>query len=223
METVSLHVANCPDVKAYLAEPETPASAGIVVIQEIFGANAHIRDVTRHFAQEGYLAIAPAFFDIESPDVELDYDADGMNRGRALAAAVGFDRALDVVRSACDVLKARGAGVVGVVGFCWGGSVAFLCNTRLGLPAVSYYGAKSLPFLNETARAPLMFHFGAEDASIPPEAIEKTRAAQPAAELFVYKGAGHAFNRDVDNSHYHAEAAYLADERSLRFFKESLR
>jgi carboxymethylenebutenolidase len=135
---------------------------------------------------------------------------------------LGFDRAVDVVAAADDLLESEGLRT-GAVGFCWGGSVAFLANTRLGLPAVSYYGARSVPFLDEPARAPLMFHFGARDKSIPPGDIDLHRARQPSARIFVYEDADHAFNRDVDNSHYHAASAALAWQRTLDFLAENLR
>src|SRR5690606_40869732 len=124
-----------------------------------------------------------------------------------------MERAVQVLAAAADLLRAEGL-KVGVVGFCWGGTVALLGNTRLGLPASSYYGARNLPYLDEPLRAPVQFHFGATDASIPPEMVEAHRTKQPAAEVFVYPGAGHAFDRDVDPTHYHADAARLAHERS---------
>jgi carboxymethylenebutenolidase len=112
---------------------------------------------------------------------------------------------------------------VGAVGFCWGGSLAFLCATRLSLPAVGYYGARSVPYLDEKAGAALMFHFGAEDPSIPPDVVEQHRQKQPQARVHVYEGAGHAFNRDVDPNAYHEAAAKPAWERTLQFFEEQLR
>lgn len=222
MQTLTLAVANLPDIEAHLAVPATSPAAGIVVIQEIFGANAHIRAVTQRFADAGYLAVAPALFDVVSPGEELDYNVAGTARGKELATAVGFERALQVIQAAREVLSAKGAIKVGCVGFCWGGSLAFLSNTRLGMPSVSYYGARTVPFLNEPLRAPMMFHFGDEDSSIPASDIEATRRAQPGAELFVYKGAGHAFNRDVDPTHFNEKAARLANERTLAFFAEAL-
>jgi len=112
---------------------------------------------------------------------------------------------------------------VGAVGFCWGGSVAFLANTRLGLPAVSYYGARTVPFLDEPLRARMMFHFGQADHSIPEETIEQHRQKQPRAAIHVYAGAGHAFNRDIDNHVFDPAAADLAWQRTLDFLQENLR
>lgn len=209
-------------VRAWRADPSGPSRGAVVVLQEIFGVNPHIRMVTDRFAAAGFVALAPALFDPVERDVELDYGEAGVQRGVDLRNRLGFDRAVDVVAAAAFRLQREGLRT-GVVGFCWGGSVAFLANTRLGLPAVSYYGARSKPFLDEHARAPQVFHFGARDASIPPVDIELHRARQPSARIFVYEEAGHAFNRDVDNSHYHAASAALAWQRTLDFLAENLR
>ena len=162
-------------VRAWRAEPAGPARGGIVVLQEIFGVNPHVRDVAARCADAGYIALAPSLYDPVEPGVELDYDADGTQRGVALRNALGFDRAVDIVEAAAESLQQEGLRT-GVVGFCWGGSVAFLANARLGLPTVSYYGARSVPFLDEPARAPMLFHFGGRDASIPPATAVPTAA-----------------------------------------------
>lgn len=223
---IAIEVPGVGPVGGWLAEPAQPQRGALVVIQEIFGVNAHMRDVTDRYAGEGYLALAPAMFDPIERDVELDYDDAGFAHGRELAAAIGFERAIAIVGAAADTLRARAAVAetqrIGAVGFCWGGSVAYLANTRLGLPAVSYYGARTVPFLDEPLRAPMMFHFGARDSSIPPPDIEAHRRAKPDAEIHVYDGAGHAFNRDVDPRHFHADSAKRAHERTLGFFAGSL-
>jgi carboxymethylenebutenolidase len=208
-------------VDGWLAEPEGAPHGALVVVQEIFGVNEHMRSVTERFAAIGYRALAPSLFDPVQRDVELGYQEDGFARGRALAAELGFDRALAVVAAAAERLRGDGL-KVGVVGYCWGGSVAYLANTRLGLPAVSYYGARTVPFLQEPLRAPMLFHFGADDASTPSADVEAHRSAHPDAELYVYPGAGHAFNRDVDPAHFHAESADLALKRTLAFFETQL-
>jgi carboxymethylenebutenolidase len=214
-------------VRAWHARPEQPARGGVVVLQEIFGVNPHIREVTERFAREGFSALAPALFDVLRPQVELGYDDAGITRGRELVSELGFDSAVAIAGAAARWLREAGHRV-GVVGFCWGGSVAFLCNTRLGLPAVGYYGARSLPFLGEQGnegheRAPLMFHFGGRDASIPPEDVAMHREKQPHATIHVYPEAGHAFNRDVDPRVHDPDAAALAWRRTIDFFRASLR
>lgn len=208
-------------IGGWRADPVAAPRGAILVVQEIFGVNAHVRAVADRYAAEGYVALAPAYFDAVEHDVELAYDAAGVARGRDLAQAVGLERAASVTAAAARLLQDEGL-KVGIVGFCWGGTVALLGNTRLGLPASSYYGARNVAFLDEPLRAPIQFHFGADDPSIPPEAVEAHREKQPGAEVHVYPGAGHAFNRDIDGTHYHAEAAQLAHQRTMRLFADTL-
>ena len=206
-------------IGAWLAQPSGTPRGGIVVAQEIFGVNAHVRSVVEGFAEAGYTAIAPAFFDHAESGVELDYGEESFKRGRALAGEVGLEQALADVASAAETIAS--AGRIGCVGYCWGGTVALLAATRLGLPSVSYYGARNVAFLDETPRAPVMFHFGERDGSIPPEAIERHRTALPDADVHVYP-AGHAFNRDVDPDAWDEASARLARERTLAFFGRHL-
>ncbi len=208
-------------IGAYLAQPEGKPRGGIVVVQEIFGVTAHIRRVADRFAAAGFTAIAPAFFDHLESWLELDYDETGMARGKALVSELGLDRPLEDMASAAEAIAS--AGKVGVVGYCWGGTVALLAALRLGLPAVSYYGARNVPFLSEKPKAPVMFHFGAHDSSIPPEAVARHRELLPQMEVFTYPDAGHAFNRDVPgDTHYHEASARLAWDRTLAFFDKHL-
>lgn len=218
---IDLETAHGP-VRAWRADPGGPSRGAVVVLQEIFGVNAHIRRVTERFAAAGFVALAPSLFDPVEPGVELAYTDADTQRGVELRNRVGFDRAVDVVGAAAALLQEEEGLRTAVVGFCWGGSVAFLANTRLGLPSVTYYGARSVPFLDERARAPLMFHFGSRDASIPPADVELHRAKQPHARIFVYEGADHAFNRDVDNTHHHPASAALAWQRTVDFLAENL-
>jgi carboxymethylenebutenolidase len=206
-------------IGAYRADPAGSPRGGIVVVQEIFGVNAHVCSVVDRYAEQGYVAIAPALFDYVEAGVDLPYDEAGMQRGKQLSAEVGLDRAVAAVASAAEAIGS--AGRVGVVGYCWGGTVAFLGNTRLGLPSVTYYGARSVPFLGEKTNAPLMFHFGEQDPSIPAADIQTHRDALPQAEIFTYP-TGHAFNRDVDPKHYDPASAALALKRTLDFFAKNL-
>jgi len=219
-QTIQINTSRMQCIGAYLAKPEGMPKGGIVVVQEIFGVTAWVRSVADRFAREGYTAIAPALFDHVERDVELPYDSAGIEKGRALIGEVGLDLAVEDVASAAEAISS--AGRIGCIGFCWGGTVALLAATRLDLPAVSYYGSRNVQFSDEAARAPLMFHFGADDASIPPEAIERHREAWPQSDVFVYPGAGHAFDRDVDPHAYDAASATLARERTLGFFARHL-
>ncbi len=211
-------------VDAWRADPPHGAAAqgAVLVIQEIFGVNAHIRSVADGYAAAGYVALAPALFDPVARHVELGYDEAGFTRGLALVDALGTAKAIGIL-DACRVLLAdEGHRGLAAVGFCWGGSLAFLANTRLGLPAVSYYGARTLPVLDEPLRAPMLFHFGEDDASIPPGDIDQHRQRQPDAELHVHAG-GHAFNRDIDPTHYNAASAAAARRQTLKFLTSALR
>lgn len=207
-------------ISGWQAKPHNKPRGALIVVQEIFGVNPHIRQVADRFANYGYLVVAPALFDLVKPGVELAYDEAGVKEGRALAEELGFNGALDGVRGAYDLLEAEHR--VGVVGYCWGGSVAFLANTRLGLPAVSYYGGRTVPFLHERPKAPLMMHFGENDPLIPPEDVAKHREALSSAEIHVWPGAGHGFNCD-QRADYNEGVAKQALERTLSFFQKTLR
>ena len=207
-------------IGAWRADPDGAPLGALVVVQEIFGVNAHMRSVADGYAAAGYVALAPAFFDPVERGVELGYDAGGYARGRELVSTLGMDRAIAIVDAAARLLRGEGL-KVGVVGFCWGGTVALLSATRLGLPAASYYGARNVPFLDEPLQAPAMFHFGEHDASIPPQDVALHREKLPRAEVFTYP-AGHAFNRDVDPDAYDADSARLARRRTLDFFAAAL-
>ena len=207
-------------IRAWLARPEQPPHGAVVVVQEIFGVNPHIRRVTDRFAKAGFTAMAPALFDPVQPDVELRYDDIGVSRGRDYAASLGFERALQIVSASAQWLRESGHRV-GVVGYCWGGTVAMLANTRHGLTSVTYYGGRSVPFLGEPARAPMLFHFGENDPLIPPEDVQKHRDHHPDAIIHTYP-AGHGFNCDARHD-YAPESAALAWERTTDFFKEHLR
>ena len=209
-------------VRAWRSEPPGPSKGAVLVIQEIFGVNPHIRSVADRLADAGFVALAPAVFDVVERGVELAYSDADLQRGRALVGTLGTERAMDVLGAAAETLQREGQRV-GAVGFCWGGTLALLCATRLSLPAVGYYGARSVPFLDEPATAPLMFHFGADDPSIPEKDLDQHREKQPQAQVFVYDGAGHAFNRDVDPKVFVPAAATLAWRRTVGFLEARLR
>src|SRR5690606_7026297 len=215
-EQVEIEVPGSGRVGGWLARPGGAPRGALVVIQEIFGVNAHMRAVADGYAGEGYLALAPALFDPVERDVELGYDEDGFKHGRGLVQALGAERALAIVEAAAARLRAElgdasdDGARIGAVGFCWGGTLALLANTRLGMPAVSYYGARNVQYLDEPLRAPMMFHFGGQDTSIDAEAIELHRRKLADAAVYVYPDAGHAFNRDVDPNAFEPASARLA-------------
>ena len=218
-QTISLNTRH-GRISAWHAKPHVTPKGALVLVHEIFGLNSHIRQVADRFANYGYVTIAPALFDQVHPGTDLPYDEAGVARGRAIAEELGFNGALDGVRGAFDFLEAEFK--VGVVGYCWGGSVAYYTNTRLGLPAVSYYGGRTVPMLKERPKAPLMLHFGENDPIIPPEDVEKHREALPSAEIHVWPGVGHGFNCD-QRADYNAEASAQAMTRTLGFLSKTLR
>jgi len=202
------------------SSPTTPPVGLVVVIQEIFGVNSHIRDVTDRFAKEGYLAWAPAYFDPIEKGVELGYGESSFPKGRELITKLGFDNAVAITRACAEEMKKREPGLkLATVGFCWGGSVAWLSATRIGEPlvnhAVSYYGRMAIDFRNEKPMAPVMAHWGEHDPSIPMENVCLFEQAQPSVRSFTYD-AGHGFNCD-QRDHFDAVAAAAAWKRTLEF------
>ncbi|MFC4728215.1 dienelactone hydrolase family protein [Coralloluteibacterium thermophilus] len=218
-ETVTLHTRN-GEIGGYAARPARTPAGGIVLVQEIFGVNAHIRGVVDRFAEEGYATVAPAVFDHVERGIELGYDEAGFKRGRDLVGQLGIDRAVADVAAAAGWLRDQGVARVAAVGYCWGGSVAFLANTRLGLPSVSYYGGRTLPFVHEVPRAPMLFHFGEADPYITPADVQAHRDALPDAQVHTYP-AGHGFNCE-QRADYDAASAKLALERTLAFLRAAL-
>jgi carboxymethylenebutenolidase len=217
-------------IRCYVAKPAGKPKAAILVVQEIFGITEHIKWVlTEQYAKAGYLAIAPAFFDRITGFGEgaianvTAYDEAGTAQGRQWVDAIAMDNPVRDLRAAQRQIA--GTLPTGVVGYCWGGSVAFLAATRLGLPSVSYYGGRTVPYLHEKPQAPLMLHFGQTDPLINATAVEATRDAlaltAPTAELFTYP-AGHGFNR-FESKDYNLTCADLALSRSLAFFEAHLK
>jgi carboxymethylenebutenolidase len=204
--------------KAYLAEPSTPPRGGIVVVQEIFGVNSHIRAVADGYAADGYLVIAPALFDRAQRGYESGYSQTEIQAGVALMQRVSWDDALKDVSAAVEAVKH--AGGVGMVGYCWGGAVTWVAAARVpGLAAaVPYYGGAIPSLASEQPRCPTMLHFGEKDASIPIEKARAVAAAHPDVTTHFYS-AGHGFNCDQRGS-FDAAAAKLARERTLAFFRE---
>ena len=222
-QMIELTASDGHTLGAWRADPAGAPKAGIVVIQEIFGVNAHIREVADDYAAQGYLAIAPALFDRSRPGVELGYDENAIAEGRDLAFAMDPDLPVRDVEAA--VGAAASAGKVGVVGYCWGGSLTFLAACKLGVAAASsYYGGQIVAALGRepdlAPATPLIMHFGEHDAGIPLDDVDRIRKTFPDAPVYMYD-AGHGFNCDHRAS-YDESSCRTARQRTLDFFAEHL-
>jgi carboxymethylenebutenolidase len=210
---------------AYVAQPAGRAKGGVVVLQEIFGVNSHIRSVADGYAQEGYLAIAPSTFHRVKPGVEIGYTPQDMAAGQALKAAVEALPAPGVLQ---DIQAAIGhaaqAGKVGIVGYCWGGLLTWRAACELtGLAAASPYYGGGMTTPDEIARrpkVPVLAHFGDQDHFISVDSVEAFKKAHPEVEVHLYH-ANHGFNCDQRGA-YDPAAAKLARERTLAFFARHL-
>jgi carboxymethylenebutenolidase len=219
-QIISLAAKDGHKFAAYRADPLGKPRGALVVIQEIFGVNHHMRNVADLFAREGYVAVTPALFDRVEPGIELGYDPKSIEAGREIRAKVALDGTLADLQASIDY--AQQFGKVGAVGYCWGGGLAFLAATRLPgtAAAVGYYGGMVAAHAQEKPKAPVMLHFGDQDQSIPMSDVEKVKAARPDVPVFVYH-AGHGFSCDERGS-YNAQASKAALERTLTFFKEKI-
>lgn len=207
---------------AYLAESGSPAHGAIVLIQEIFGVNSHIRSVADNYAGQGFHVVAPALFDRVQPNLELSYNPTDAAQGMKAARQIGMDAALLDVAASISHARAEWSGLKeGVLGFCYGGSLAWLAATRLDpAAAVCYYGGQIAANAAEAPHCPVMMHFGAKDPHIGSAEIEKIKAAHPELPLFLYD-AGHGFNCD-QRKDFDPESAKLARQRTLEFFSRYL-
>jgi carboxymethylenebutenolidase len=207
---------------AYRADPQGKPKGAIVVVQEIFGVNTHIRSVCDRFAADGYVAIAPALFDRQQRDFQCGYTPDEVTNARKFIANPDWALMAKDTQAAIDAVKS--VGPLGVVGFCMGGTIAFLAATRLDgvKAAVCYYGGKIVAFADEKPRCPTEMHFGALDHGIPLTDVETIKAKRPDCEIFIYPDAGHGFHCD-ERASYHAPSAAQAWERTTAFFAKHLR
>jgi carboxymethylenebutenolidase len=205
--------------EAWLAPPKGPVRGAVLVLQEIFGVNAHIREVADSFAAEGYLAIAPCLFDRVDRDLQLGYTPDDITRGRGTMLQLKQEQVTLDVAASLAVIKH--AGRAAAIGYCWGGTQAWLAAAQQPVAAaVAYYGTGIAANLDVTLKAPVQCHFGTQDKSIPPEAIERIRAAQPAVDYHLYD-ADHGFSCD-HRGNFDAASAALARTRTLAFLAEHL-
>ena len=207
------------EFQAWLAAAPRRPRGAVLVIQEIFGVNAHIRKLTDGFAAEGFTAIAPALFDRIRRGIELGYAPADVQQG------MGYLKQLEPEATRRDLAAAlavvRHSGRAAAVGYCWGGAQSYRAACELPLAcAVVYYG-KVVSDLARKPRCPVMYHYGTEDQSIPLSDVERIRAAYPDAPLYTYEGAGHGFNCE-QRPGYDAQAAALARTRTLEFFNRHL-
>ena len=218
-ETLTLTAADGFRLSAYRARPAGPPRGGLVVVQEIFGVNRHIRNLCDRFAADGYVALAPAIFDRVEPGFETGYQPADIERGRAVRGKADLDQMVMDVRAAVDALRAEGL-KVGVVGYCLGGTLAWLSATRIPgvAAAVGYYGGGIAATVNEKPACPVLLHFGETDASIPKDQYEAVIKAHPGVPVHMYP-AGHGFSCDERGS-YHDASATLARQRTMDFFRQ---
>ncbi len=217
---IELKPKGADPIRAWRADPEGRPRAGVVVIQEIFGVNSHIRAVTDRLAGDGYLAIAPGVFERVEKGFDVGYDPDSRARGMAVVGKLDREQTMRDVAAAIEVAKEGGK--VGVVGFCYGGTIAWLAAARepgLGA-AVCYYGGGILAQKDLKPRVPTMLHFGEKDEHIPVAGVRELAALRPDVPIHLYP-AGHGFNCDQRES-YDAPSAALAWTRTLEFFRKHL-
>jgi carboxymethylenebutenolidase len=214
---IQLTAADDHALSAYLAEPAGKPRGGIVVIQEIFGVTRHIRDVTEQYAAAGYLAVAPALFDRVEREVDVPYT--DSQKGFGYVTALHNDKVMLDIQAAADHVKP--AGKVGVVGYCWGGQLAFLAAVRVSIDAaIAYYGGGINRQLAHIPRVPVMFHFGEQDTHIPLSAVDEIRTAYPRGIYHLYP-AQHGFNC-TDRASFDVPSAKLAFDRSVEFFRQNI-
>jgi len=213
-------MADGAEINVYRAQPQGERRGGVVLVQEIFGVTEHIRDMADEYAGDGYEVLAPALYDREEPGFEAGYTGPDLERAMGLARAHSFDQSLSDVQTCVDRLAADGAGPVFVVGYCYGGSVAWFAATRMhGVAAASgYYGGLIPKAADDEPKVPVALHFGRFDGSIPMEGVEKVIEKEwPLADVYVYE-AGHGFNSDRRKD-YHEPSSELAKERTLALFR----
>ncbi len=221
-QMIRMAMADGAEIQVYHAEPQGERRGGVVLVQEIFGVTDHIRDMADDYAGEGYEVLSPALFDREHPGFEADYSGPDFERAVELARTLHpFDLSLKDTQTCIDALRDKGP--VFVVGYCYGGSIAWAAATKLdGVAAASaYYGSMVPAFAEEAApRVPVIAHFGRYDRGIPMEGVEAVIARDfPLAEIHIYE-AGHGFNSDRRKD-YHEPSADLARDRTLTLFREN--
>ena len=218
-EMITLTAEDGHRLAAYRATPAGTPRGALVVVQEIFGVNSHIKNVTDKFAADGYVAIAPALFDRVEREFETGYAPADIERGRAVRGKLQIEDAVRDVAAAVKEAQKTGH-KVGVVGYCFGGTMAWLAATRIpGVAAASsFYGGGVADTAGEQPKCPVIFHFGETDASIPKDHWDRIKAQHPKIPMHIYP-AGHGFACDERGS-FHEPSARQARERTITFFRE---
>lgn len=218
-EMIELTSADGHKFQAYAAgDPKSPRA--LVVVQEIFGVNRHMRDVADRLAQSGYYVLSPAVFDRAERNVELDYTAEGVKKGLELRAAIAESDVMMDIEATAAKLSPR---PTGIIGYCWGGTIAWWGATKSKSfrAAVTWYGGGIMQTKEAVPNCPVQMHFGALDKGIPMSDVEAIKQSQPEIPVFIYENADHGFGCD-DRASFNAEANKLAEQRSLAFFAEHL-
>jgi carboxymethylenebutenolidase len=219
---LTLTASDGVDIGAYLAEPDGAPRGALVVLQEIFGVNSHIRSVVDRYAAEGFLALAPCVFDRVAPGLELGYTADDLGAGVGFATQTGGQTPILDITAAITELRSRTDGKIGITGFCWGGTFTWLSACTIdGLSAaVGYYGGGIHGMRAMTPKVPTMLHFGDKDVYIPADQLADIQAEHPELPIYTYP-ANHGFHCDA-RADYDADSAALAWTRTLEFFNTHL-
>lgn len=217
---IDLTASDGSKLQAYQADPSGTPKGGLVIIQEIFGVNKHMKAMTDSYAADGYLAVCPAMFDRAEKGVDMGYDQDTMAKGREYRGKLDDAAILADVGAALDVVKS--AGKTGIIGFCFGGYVTWIGAANLGFDvAVGYYGGGIAGKLDAKPKCPIQLHFGDQDQAIPMEDIDKIKAAFPDVPTYVYEGAGHGFACD-ERASFDEAATKTSRERTNAFLAENM-
>jgi carboxymethylenebutenolidase len=218
-QSIELAAGDGHPLEAYPAHPPGKVRGGIVVAQEMYGLNSYLRSVCDFYAAHGYLTVAPALYDRKERELVFAYDKHDHDRAQRLYKSWNLDNALEDLDAARDAVAS--AGKVGLVGFCWGGSLAWLAACRRNYACtVAYYGSMMPDFASEQPRCPVIAHIGDQDTTLPAARIDAFQACRPEVPVYVYAGAQHGFDNEHRHARYHAEACRTARDRTLAFFAQ---
>ncbi len=220
-ETVRIRAADGHELEAFLAHPAGAPKGAIVLGQEMYGVNEYLRETCRFFASHGYTTIAPSLYDRVESGLVFPYDKESHDRAQKIYKAWNFGHALNDFDAARDTVASSGN--VAVIGYCWGGTLAWIAACRRAYAvAIAYYGSMMPDFANETPKCPVIAHVGELDNTMPPARLDLFRAAQPDVPMYVWEGARHGFDNPGRADRYHAHASEKAREVTLKLLAETL-